>query len=90
VSKDNNILFAVLKVKNGARTEPVFVNVSGVQDSIPPGWESIPGLFKRFTNTGSSLFQHVLLLVNGMRSNSERSDFKREKRSTVGVYMIDL
>ncbi len=21
--------------------------------SIPPGWESIPGLFKRFTNSGS-------------------------------------
>ncbi len=59
MSKDNNILFAVLKVKNGARTEPVFVNVSGVQDSNPPGWESIPETFKRFTNTGSGLFPHV-------------------------------
>jgi hypothetical protein len=23
------------------------------EESIPPGWESIPGLLKRFTNTGS-------------------------------------
>jgi hypothetical protein len=33
--------------------EPVFVNVYGAPESIPPGWESIPGLLKRFTNTGS-------------------------------------
>ncbi len=25
----------------------------GAQESIPPGWESIPGLLKRFANTGS-------------------------------------
>jgi hypothetical protein len=31
---------------------PVFVNVYGAQ-SIPPGWESIPGLLKRLTNTDS-------------------------------------
>jgi hypothetical protein len=24
------------------------------KETIPPGWESIPGLLKRFTNTGSS------------------------------------
>ncbi len=35
-----------------------FVNVYGAQEtilmkSIPPGWESIPGLLKRFTNSGS-------------------------------------
>jgi hypothetical protein len=29
--------------------EPVFVNGEGAQESIPPGWESIPGLPKRFT-----------------------------------------
>ncbi len=29
------------------------VDVYGAQESIPPGWESIPGLLKRFTNTGS-------------------------------------
>ncbi len=74
MSKDNNILFALLKVKNRARTEPVVVNVSGVQDSIPPGWESIPVLFNRFTNTGSGLFHHVL--VNVMISNSERSNLR--------------
>jgi hypothetical protein len=43
--------------------ESVFVNVFGAQESIPPtyvacrtappGWESIPGLLKMFTNTGS-------------------------------------
>ncbi len=41
-------------------TEPLFVNVYGAQESIleesiSPGWESIPGLIKRFTNTGSGL-----------------------------------
>jgi hypothetical protein len=28
-------------------TEPVFVNVYGAQESITPGWESIPELLKR-------------------------------------------
>jgi hypothetical protein len=27
--------------------EPLFVNVSGAHESIPPGWESIPGLLYR-------------------------------------------
>jgi hypothetical protein len=35
--------------------EPVFVNVYRAQESIPPGWESIPRLLKRFTNTGSGV-----------------------------------
>jgi hypothetical protein len=47
--------------------EPVFVNDYGAQESIPrnqfgqgchkgpPGCESIPGLLKRFTNTGSDV-----------------------------------
>ncbi len=35
------------------RDEPVFVNVYGAQESILPGWESIPGFLKRFANTGS-------------------------------------
>ncbi len=35
------------------RSEPVFVNVNEAQKSIPPGWELITGLLKRFTNTGS-------------------------------------
>jgi hypothetical protein len=34
-------------------TESVFVNVSGAQESILPGWESIAGFLKRFTNAGS-------------------------------------
>jgi hypothetical protein len=34
-------------------SELVFVNVYGAQESIPPGWESILGLLKRSTNTGS-------------------------------------
>jgi hypothetical protein len=33
--------------------EPVFVNVYRIQESIPRGWESIPGLLKRPTKTGS-------------------------------------
>jgi hypothetical protein len=38
----------------GRILENVFVNVHGAQESIPPlGWEWIPGLLKRFTNTGS-------------------------------------
>jgi len=35
-------------------TEPVFVNVYGAQESIPPAWVSIPGLLKRSKNTGSA------------------------------------
>ncbi len=35
-----------LRVQGWLETE--FVNVKGVQESIPPGWESIPGLLKRF------------------------------------------
>ncbi len=35
------------------RSEPEFVNVYGAQESIPPGWKSIFGLLKRFTNMGS-------------------------------------
>jgi hypothetical protein len=33
----------------------IICNVYGAQESIPPGWDSIPGLLKRFTNTGSGL-----------------------------------
>jgi hypothetical protein len=36
--------------------EPIFVNVYGDQESIPTGWESVPGLLKKFTNTGSEIF----------------------------------
>jgi hypothetical protein len=30
------------------------------EESISPGWESIPGLLKRFTNTGSVVFSFVI------------------------------
>jgi hypothetical protein len=38
------------------RLEPVFVNVSGAQKSIPPGWESIPELLKKIRALGSFIF----------------------------------
>jgi hypothetical protein len=41
----------------------LFVNISEAQKSIPPGWESIPGLLKRFTNTGSAL-QVIFAITN--------------------------
>ncbi len=41
--------------KGSLRSEPVFVNVYVAQESISPGWESIPGLLKRSTNTGSAV-----------------------------------
>ncbi len=56
--------------------EPEFVNVSGPQESIPRnqirlhiepvgqvrqiGWESIPGLLKRFANSGSGVEDECL------------------------------
>jgi hypothetical protein len=40
LSGDNNIItFDSLYVRKGKRTEPVFANVYGVQESIPPAWE---------------------------------------------------
>jgi hypothetical protein len=41
---------SILKIK---KPEPLFLNVYGAQESIPPGWESTPGLLQKFTNTGS-------------------------------------
>jgi hypothetical protein len=34
------------------------VHQIGLSHTGPPGWESIPGLLKRFTNTGSELVEH--------------------------------
>ncbi len=42
-----------VKVKKGKRTVAVFLNFKGAKESIPPGWESIPRILKRFTNSGS-------------------------------------
>ncbi len=51
--------------------KPVFVNVYVAQESgeesIQPGWVSIPGLFKRSTNTGSGKFRTVQLVVWGLK-----------------------
>ncbi len=35
------------------KVEPVFVNVEWAQESIPPGWESIPGLHKKVYKFGT-------------------------------------
>jgi hypothetical protein len=35
----------------GYRSELILVNVKYAQESIPPDWESIPRVLKRFTNT---------------------------------------
>jgi hypothetical protein len=48
------------------------------EESIPPGWESIPGLLKRFTNTGSFIkFQHCYVCIartclKTIKNNSKR------------------
>ncbi len=39
--------------------EPVFVKVLGAQESILPGWELIPGLLNRFTNTVRALASYA-------------------------------
>ncbi len=46
-------------------TEPVFVNVYGVkginsEESIPPVWESIPGLLKMFTKSRAGIFKQSM------------------------------
>jgi hypothetical protein len=40
------------------RIEPVFVNVFGAQESIPPGWESILGSLKDLIRGMAGLFQN--------------------------------
>jgi hypothetical protein len=41
---------------NSEDQSPYFVNAYRAQESIAPGWESIPGLLKRSTNTGSDIY----------------------------------
>jgi hypothetical protein len=41
--------------------EPVFV-----EESILPGWESIPGLLERFTNTGSGSPRSIRSVFSGL------------------------
>jgi hypothetical protein len=45
------------------KTEPEFFNVHEAQESISPGWESILGLLKRFTNTGSGFVLGIRVLA---------------------------
>jgi hypothetical protein len=56
-------------VKDGKK--PVFVNVYVAQESgeesIQPGWVSIPGLLKRSTNTDSGQFRIVQFVVWGFK-----------------------
>ncbi len=54
--------------------KPVFVNVYVVyvaqesgEESIQPGWVSIPGLLKRSTNMGSGQVRIVQLVVWGFK-----------------------
>ncbi len=54
--------------------EPELVNVSGAQESIPPGWESIPRLLKRFTNSGSEFY-----LITPGEDTAELLDDKGEE-----------
>ncbi len=51
--------------------EPVFVNVYGAPVSIPPGWESIPGPLKWFTNTGSDSLNTVDIFRRIKKEGSE-------------------
>ncbi len=54
----NGVLWVHPLLHRKNNPEPVFVNVYGAQESVPrnpirAGWESIPGLLKRSTNSGS-------------------------------------
>ena len=39
----------LITLRPARNPQPDFVNVYAAQESIPPGWESIPGLLKRLT-----------------------------------------
>jgi hypothetical protein len=56
-------------------SERVFVNVYGAQESIPPG---IPGLLKRFTDTGSASIS--LLSIRSKRKQDGTCHKEREER----------
>jgi hypothetical protein len=45
-------------------TEPVFENVNRAQESIPPSWESIPGLLKRFTKYGLWIVESLACILD--------------------------
>ncbi len=61
-SQDNETVFCKLLRSPGIVSE----------ESIPPGWVSIPGLLIRFTNTGSGLYRYASgrLLINIERNTS--------------------
>jgi hypothetical protein len=67
-----------MNYKQGPGTsEPVFVNVYGAQELIKPGWESIPRLLNRFTNTGSRKVRTTGSLDNWKKNLLEKSEHLR-------------
>ncbi len=66
-------------------SERVFVNVYGAQESIPPG---IPGLLKRFTDTGSASISRL-----SIRSKSKQDATchkEREERWVFSFFYVFL
>jgi hypothetical protein len=51
--------------------EPVIVNIYGAPESIPPGWESIPGLPNRFTKTGSDSSNSEDIFKRNLKKGSD-------------------
>jgi hypothetical protein len=76
--KQRWILRLLYRGKIPRLSERVFVNVYGAQESIPPGWDSIPGLLKRFTNTGSASIS--LLSIRSKRKQDATCHKEREER----------
>ncbi len=56
------------RVEIGLSYRPVKTRFFESEESIPPDWESIPGLLKRFTNTGSHYidWRNSLELIPGL------------------------
>jgi hypothetical protein len=50
----------------------------------PPGWESIPGLLKRFTNTGSRKARTIGSLDNWKKNLLEKSEVGTLEITVVG------
>ncbi len=46
---------------------------------IPPGWESIPGLFRRFTNIDSA--KHFMKIINVNKITSLAGEGRREGKT---------
>jgi hypothetical protein len=71
------LYFSFISLRNCLDQSPYLkrLKIPGIdsEESFPSGWESIPGLLKRFTNTGSAfswLFAFVIG-VTGQSANGE-------------------